>query len=139
MYIIAPRGYLALIIVLPTTMQLQRACKKLQGTTTSLPHSDHKEGPHDVPGDGRILQEVLQQLLHRGSPADKPQQCIWTPACEQASQHLKRFLASLWFGHLHSRPFHLQIDASGMGTGAVLLQVDPLSGFSTLSLTTPVS
>ena len=48
----------------------------------------------------------------------------WTPACDQAFQHLKAFLASnpvVWAPD-HSRPFHLQIDASGVGIGAVLLQ-----------------
>ena len=54
----------------------------------------------------------------------------WTPACEQAFQHLKSFLASsqvVWTPD-HSRPFHLETDASGVGTGAVLLQADSLGG-----------
>ncbi|ORD93046.1 POL4 [Enterospora canceri] len=54
----------------------------------------------------------------------------WTPACDQAVRHLKAFLLSspvVWTPD-HSHPFQLQIDASGVGIGAVLLQKDPLSG-----------
>ena len=51
----------------------------------------------------------------------------WTPACDQAFRILKVFLSSepvVWTPD-HSRPFHLQVDASGVGVGAVLLQSDP--------------
>lgn len=50
----------------------------------------------------------------------------WTPACEQAFQHLKLFLSSqpVLKAPNFSLPFHLQIDASGIGVGAVLLQAD---------------
>ena len=53
----------------------------------------------------------------------------WTPICDQAFHHLKTFLSSepvVWTPD-HSRPFHLQVDASGVGVGAVLLQADPTS------------
>ena len=54
----------------------------------------------------------------------------WTPACEQSFSRLKTLLASHPVVHApdFSQPFHLQVDASGVGVGAVLLQPDPSTG-----------
>lgn len=50
----------------------------------------------------------------------------WSPACDKAFQHLKQFLSSqpVLRAPDFNLPFHLQIDASGLGVGAVLLQAD---------------
>lgn len=47
---------------------------------------------------------------------------IWNQRCDQSFHRLKAFLASK---PDYTSPFHLQIDASGVGVGAVLLQPDP--------------
>ena len=71
----------------------------------AFPTPTTRKGPHEVPGDGRILQEVLQQLLHCGSPADKPHQRVCPlhlepglrtggPTSKGSSHHHQ------WFGHL---------------------------------------
>lgn len=48
----------------------------------------------------------------------------WTSECETAFRHLKLFLSSnpVLRTPDFSQPFHLQIDASGVGVGGVLLQ-----------------
>lgn len=48
----------------------------------------------------------------------------WTPECQRAFQHLKAFLSSspVLRAPDYTRPFHLYVDASGVGVGAVLLQ-----------------
>ena len=53
-----------------------------------------------------------------------------TPACNESFHQFKTFLASkkIVRTHDHSLLFHLQIDASGVGIGAVLLQPDQDSG-----------
>ncbi|KAK3889986.1 hypothetical protein Pcinc_006035 [Petrolisthes cinctipes] len=54
----------------------------------------------------------------------------WNDVCNQSFARLKTLLASHPVVHApdFSQPFHLQIDASGVGVGAVLLQPDPVSG-----------
>ena len=51
----------------------------------------------------------------------------WTDDCSQAFQRLKTFLSTHPVLRLPNfdQPFHLQVDASGVGVGAVLLQPDP--------------
>ncbi|XP_076029142.1 uncharacterized protein LOC143017989 [Oratosquilla oratoria] len=53
----------------------------------------------------------------------------WSPSCQTSFENIKSFLTSepvLKTPNYHL-PFHLQIDASGVGVGAVLLQPDPTS------------
>ena len=56
----------------------------------------------------------------------------WTPACEKAFEQLKGFLSAepVLRSPDFRQPFHLQVDASGVGVGAVLLQ--PSEGSGTL-------
>ena len=55
---------------------------------------------------------------------------VWTPTCEAAFRNLKLLLSShpVLRTPDHSQPFTLQVDASGHGVGAVLLQQDQLDG-----------
>ena len=54
----------------------------------------------------------------------------WTPLCDEAFRKLKQFMISdpVLKTPLHDRPFTLQIDASAVGVGAVLLQENPSTG-----------
>ena len=54
----------------------------------------------------------------------------WTSACDQSYNRLKTLLASHPVVHApdYRLPFHLQVDASGVGIGAVLLQPDTSTG-----------
>lgn len=51
---------------------------------------------------------------------------VWSPACERAFKHLKSYLLSSLVLRApdFNAAFHLQVDASGEGVGAVLLQKD---------------
>ncbi len=63
---------------------------------------------------------------------------VWTPKCENAFENVKRLLTSspVLTAPRLDKPFKLQVDASQVGTGAVLLQTDehginrPISYFS---------
>ena len=54
----------------------------------------------------------------------------WTPLCDEAFRKLKEFMVSdpVLKTPLHDRPFTLQVDASAVGVGAVLLQEDMATG-----------
>jgi len=68
---------------------------------------------------------------------------VWTPECQEAFEAIKALLctAPVLSAPRFDRPFSLQVDASHVGAGAVLLQVDdlgvdkPVSFFSPKSLT----
>ena len=71
--------------------------------------------------------DVSSPLTDLTSPKKKFE---WTPVCELAFHRLKELLSSHPVLHTpdSSLPYHLQIDASDSGVGAVLLQEDPATG-----------
>lgn len=82
-----------------------------------------------VPGFSKIagtLHDLVNQCLHEGPPAKANQKVIsgWSPECQASFDTLKEKLTSapvLGFADF-SAPFLLEIDASNLGLGAVLLQ-----------------
>ena len=71
--------------------------------------------------------DVSSPLTDLTSPKKKFE---WTPVCSLAFSRLKELLSTQPVLHSPdpSLPYHLQIDASDMGVGAVLLQEDPATG-----------
>ena len=69
---------------------------------------------------------VATPLTNLTSPA---QPFKWTTSCQTSFNNIKAFLVSepVLKTPDYQSPFHLQIDASGVGVGAVLLQPDPIS------------
>lgn len=55
---------------------------------------------------------------------------VWTEECRQAFEHLKAFFSSFPVLRApdYNKPFHLFVDASGVGVGAILLQQDSDTG-----------
>ncbi len=64
---------------------------------------------------------------------------IWSPACENAFEAAKDLLcfAPVLAAPEFTRPFKLEVDASAVGAGAVLLQEDDRVRRMTVGLTTP--